>query len=115
RSTAIHEMRRGISGDPRAWIAETGISPLSARAVLSTLPITVQENWFARLYLIKALALVTLVLFWCVSALIALTVSFSSAREILVTHGFPFKLATAITVASGLTDFLIGSAIAWRR
>jgi uncharacterized protein YbjT (DUF2867 family) len=115
RSTAIHEMRRGVTGDPRAWIAETGIAPSSAQAIVSALPVTVQEKWFARLYLIKALALATLVLFWCISALIALTVSFSSAREILLAHGFPFKLANAITIGSGLTDFLVGSAIAWRR
>jgi uncharacterized protein YbjT (DUF2867 family) len=115
RSTAIHEMRRGVAGNPRAWIAETDIAPLSARAILSAMPATVQEKWFARLYLIKALALVTLVLFWCISALIALTVAFSSAREILVAHGFSLKLANAITVGSSLTDFLVGSAIAWRR
>jgi hypothetical protein len=65
RSTAILEMRRGVTGDPAPWMAKSGIVPLSARQALLAVPVSVQENWFARLYLLKAVALVTLVIFWC--------------------------------------------------
>jgi len=115
RSTAIREMRRGLTGDPGRWSAATGIAPRSARQTLAALPATVQEKWFARLYLLKAVILVALVLFWCLSSLIALTVGFAEARSILLGHGFPFPLAHWLTLISSLMDFTVGTLIAFRR
>ena len=114
RSTAIQEMRRGVRGDPQLWMDETGLVPLSARDALSATPATVQEKWFARLYLLKALALVTLVIFWCVSGGIALTLGFAAARRILLDQGFSFGLAHGLTIASSLLDISIGLLIAVR-
>jgi hypothetical protein len=94
---------------------ETGIVPLSAREAICLTPATVQEKWFARLYLLKALALAILVVFWCVSGGIALTVGFSAARQILLDHGFPFGLAHGLTIASSLLDISVGLLIAFRR
>jgi uncharacterized protein YbjT (DUF2867 family) len=115
RSTALCELRRGVSGDPAPWMAATAISPASLDATLRRVPATVQEKWFARLYLLKALAIATLVVFWALSGLIALTVSFGPATGILAAHGFPVELAVAVTVASSLLDIGIGVAIAFRR
>jgi uncharacterized protein YbjT (DUF2867 family) len=114
RSTAIAEMRRGVRGDSHGWMNDTGISPRSAREAVAATPATVQEKWFARLYLLKALALATLVVFWCVSGLIALTVAFAAARQTLLDHGFPFGLAHGVTIASSLLDISVGIAIAFR-
>jgi uncharacterized protein YbjT (DUF2867 family) len=115
RSTAMTEMRRGVVGHPEAWMAATGIVPRSAQQAVAATPATVQERWFARLYLFKALALVTLVIFWCASGLIALTVAFPAARQILLDHGFSFALAHGISIASSLLDICIGLLIAFRR
>jgi hypothetical protein len=115
RSTAIREMRRGVRGDPQAWIKETGIVPLSAQDAIAATPATVQEKWFARLYLLKALALVTLVVFWCVSGAIALTVAFVAARQILLQHGFSLGLAHGVSIVSSLLDISVGLLIAFRR
>jgi uncharacterized protein YbjT (DUF2867 family) len=115
RSTALREMRRGVSGDPAPWMATTALSPASLSTALQRVPATVQEKWFARLYLLKALAVATLVVFWALSGLIALTVSFGPATGILTAHGFPVALAAAVTVASSLLDIGIGVAIAFRR
>lgn len=115
RSTALAEMRRGVTGNPRPWIAATGIEPASLKSTLSLLPSTVQEKWFARLYLLKPLILGALVLFWTVSGLIPLTVAFDAATTILTTHGVPLLIAQAVTVASSLADIAIGAAIAFRR
>jgi hypothetical protein len=115
RSTAIREMRRGLKGDPGPWIAATGIAPRSARQRLAALPASVQETWFARLYLLKAVILVTLVLFWCLSSLIALTVGFAGARSILLSHGMAFPLAHWLTLISSLMDMSVGILIAFRR
>jgi hypothetical protein len=115
RSTAIREMRRGLTGDPGSWIAAAGIAPRSARQALAALPATVQEKWFARLYLLKAVSLVGLILFWCLSSLIALTVGFAGARSILLDHGFAFPLAHWLTLISSLMDLTVGILIAFRR
>jgi uncharacterized protein YbjT (DUF2867 family) len=115
RSTALAEMRRGVTGNPARWMAATGIMPLSLRAAVQALPATVQERWFARLYLLKALALAVLVIFWCASGVIALTVAFTAARQILLDHGFDLSLAHGVTIASSLLDISVGVAIAFRR
>jgi uncharacterized protein YbjT (DUF2867 family) len=114
RSTAIAEMRRGVRGDPAGWMNDTGISPRSASQAIAANSATIQEKWFARLYLLKALALATLVIFWCASGLIALTVAFEAARQTLLDHGFPFGLAHGVTIASSLLDISVGIAIAFR-
>ena len=50
---------------------------------------TIQDKWFARLFLIKALVIASLVLFWVVSGFIALVISYDAAAGILRSHGFP--------------------------
>jgi uncharacterized protein YbjT (DUF2867 family) len=115
RSTAIAEMRRGVAGDPRIWMGQTGITPLSAREAVAATPATVQEKWFARLYLLKAMAFAMLVVFWCVSGMIALTVAFEAARQTLLDHGFSFAWAQGVTIASSVLDIAVGLAIAVRR
>lgn len=114
RSTALAEMRRGVRGSPAGWMAATGIKPLSRSAAVQALPTTIQEKWFARLYLLKSLALGVLVIFWCVSGAIALTAAFTAARRILIDHGFGFVLAEAVTIGSSLLDISVGLAIAFR-
>jgi uncharacterized protein YbjT (DUF2867 family) len=115
RSTALHEMQRGVVGHPEAWIAATGIEPMSLTETLARLPSTVQEKWFARLYLYKAAILGSLVAFWSASGLIALTVANEAATAILIAHGIAPKLAGGITILTSLGDICIGAAIAARR
>jgi DoxX-like family len=115
RSTALAELRRGVGGDPAAWRAATGLTPRPLADVLRERPATVQERWFARLYLLKALIIASLVVFWVISGLIALTVAYPAAVAILTSHGFPAPLAHAVTVLSSLVDIAVGIAIAHYR
>jgi nucleoside-diphosphate-sugar epimerase len=115
RSTALREMRRGVQGDPAAWIAATRIDPASLEDMLAQLPSTVQERWFARLYLLKALIIGLLAVFWSVSGLIALTVAYHSAAAILTSHGVPQGLARGLTLVTGLCNVLVGAAISVRK
>jgi hypothetical protein len=94
---------------------DTGIAPLSAAQAVAAIPFTIQEKWFTRLFLLKALALVTLVVFWCLSGTIALTVAFAAARQTLIDHGFSVPLAHGVTIASSLLDISVGLLIALRR
>jgi hypothetical protein len=53
--------------------------------------------------------------FCCASGLIALTVAYDPAVEILTSRGFPVGLAQAITQASSVVDIAVGIAIAMAR
>ena len=83
RSTAIAELRRGVTGDPAGWIAATGIVPKPIAQAVGEHAATIQDKWFARLFLVKALVIASLALFWIVSGFIALFVSYSAAAGIL--------------------------------
>jgi len=113
--TTLCEMRRGIAGRPEAWIAATGIEPISLDAALRSSPATIQEKWFARLYLLKGLVLGSLAAFWILSGLLPLTVSFQDAIAILTKHGLPEELAQPVAIASSLADIAIGAAIAVKK
>ncbi len=115
RTTALAEMTRGVLGDPGPWRQATGIEPRSGTAIIGSCAATVQERWFARLYLLKALVFASLALFWIVSGTIAIMVSFDAATRILTEHGFGQGLARSVTVASSLMDIAVGMLIATRR
>jgi len=114
RSTAIAELRRGVTGDPSAWMAATGIVPADLSKVRMR-PASIQDKWFARLYLIKALAIASLAVFWTVSGFIALFVSYHAAADILRSHAFPPALVAPVTILTSLMDMTIGVLIAFRR
>jgi uncharacterized protein YbjT (DUF2867 family) len=115
RTTAITELRRGVSGNPAGWISATGITPKTITEMAAQRPATIQDKWFARLFPIKALVIASLVLFWVVSGFIALVISYDAAAEILRSHNFPASLVGPITVGTSLMDMSIGILIAFRR
>jgi uncharacterized protein YbjT (DUF2867 family) len=115
RSTAIAELRRGVIGDPARWMADTGIAPRALDAWLRERPATVENRWFARLYLLKALIVAALVVFWCVSGLIAITVAYGDALDLMTRYGFPGGRSHAFVVTSSVTDIIVGLLIAFRK
>jgi uncharacterized protein YbjT (DUF2867 family) len=115
RSTAITELRRGVSGDPSAWMAITGIVPKTLAQAIGQRPATIQDKWFARLFLIKALVIASLSVFWIVSGFIALFVSYDAAAAILSSHAFPRPLVAPVTIFTSLMDMGIGILITFRR
>lgn len=115
RTTAIAELRRGVAGDPSAWIGATGIVPKTLTETIGRHPATIQDKWFARLFLIKGLIISSLVVFWLVSGFIALFVSYRTAAGILSAHNFPPALVDPVTIGTSLMDMSIGVLIAFRR
>jgi hypothetical protein len=73
------------------------------------------DKWFARLFLIKALVIASLVLFWTVSGFTALFISYRAAAGILVAHNFPASLVAPVTIGTSLMDMTIGVLITFRR
>jgi uncharacterized protein YbjT (DUF2867 family) len=112
RSTAIAELRRGVTGDPHPWMAATGIVPKTLAQMLRAA--TIQDKWFARLFLMKALVIASLALFWTASGFIALVISYDAAAAILTSHAFPPALVASFTVGTSLMDMTIGVLIAFR-
>jgi uncharacterized protein YbjT (DUF2867 family) len=115
RSTAIAELRRGVAGDPAPWMAATGIVPKTIADVVGQRAATIQDKWFARLFLIKPLMIASLALFWILSGFIALVIAFPATRTILVTHGFPAWLVPPFAAVTSLMDMSVGVLIAFRR
>jgi uncharacterized protein YbjT (DUF2867 family) len=115
RTTAIAELRRGVRGDPRAWMQATGIAPKTINETIGQHAATIQDKWFARLFLIKPLAIASLALFWTLSGFIALAISFPATKAILDSHGFPSAIAAPFAAVTSLMDMSIGVLIAFRR
>jgi uncharacterized protein YbjT (DUF2867 family) len=115
RTTAIAELRRGVTGDPRAWMAVTGIAPKTLPQAVGARSATIQDKWFARLFLMKAIVIASLVVFWVASGFIALVISYDAAAAILSLHGFPPALVAPLTIGTSLMDMGIGILIAFRR
>jgi uncharacterized protein YbjT (DUF2867 family) len=115
RTTALSELRRGITGDPVAWMAATAIAPKTLAEMVGERSATLQDKWFARLFLIKALVIASLVLFWTASGFIALFVSWDAAAGILRAHGFSPDLVAPVTILTSVIDMTVGVLIAFRR
>jgi hypothetical protein len=75
----------------------------------------VENRWFARLYLLKALIIAVLAVFWLVSGLIAITVAYDDALDMMARSGFPGGQSHAFVITSSLTDIAVGLLIAFRR
>jgi len=50
RTTAIAELRRGVTGDPKPWMDATGIAPKTIAEMVGRRATTIQDKWFARLF-----------------------------------------------------------------
>ena len=114
RSTARREIARGAVGDPARWTQATGIAPRSLGAALAGEPSSVQERWFASLYLMKAVLFVMLPLFWIATGLISLGAGYEAGVD-LMRNGGAGGLSELCVVVGGIADILIGLAIAFRR
>lgn len=113
RTTARRELARGVAGDPQAWTDLTGINPISLAAALNNTPSTVQERWFARLYLPRVAVLAVLAIFWLATGVITLTVGFEAALETMHRAGAR-SLAEVGAIGGAIADICIGIAISFR-
>lgn len=110
RSTALEVAAGGVSGHGTS--NERQLQPLPD--ILSRHPASVQDLWFARLYLLKPLIFATLSLFWLLSGIVAL-LRFNASSAHLVSAGITTAVAAGITLATSLADIALGIGIAFRR
>jgi uncharacterized protein YbjT (DUF2867 family) len=106
RSTAMTVMSEGVrSTRPKP----PGLVLATATQTLAAHPSGVQDLWFARLYLLKPVVILTLSLFWLLSGLIPLLDVKAAAERF--PPAMPVSFALAMTVATCLLDILLGSAV----
>lgn len=114
RTTARRELVRGAAGSPETWSRLTEMQPLSLSEALRREPASVQERWFARLFLLKPLALVVFAAFWLLTGTVSLTWGFDIGVA-LMREGGAGPWSAPSVIAGGLADLAIGLAILWRR
>jgi uncharacterized protein YbjT (DUF2867 family) len=115
RTTAMVQLAEGINGNPAGWIAATGIEPKSLDDMLAIHPANVQDRWFARLYLMKPLAIAVLAAFWIASGILALGPGWDGATSIVRDAGASAAIATIAAAAGAVVDIVLGLAVLIRR
>ena len=106
---------RGAVGDPAAWMRATGIEPRSLDDILAERPASVQDRWFARLYLLKPLAIFSLALFWILTGAIALGPGRTAAIAQMTGVGFSAPMAELTVVLGSLIDIALGLLVCIRK
>jgi uncharacterized protein YbjT (DUF2867 family) len=114
RTTARKEVARGAVGDNEEWTRVTGIVPRSLAAALAAEPASVQERWFAQLYLLKPAVLGIFALFWIMTGVVSLTVGWNMGLALMI-EGGAGGLAAPSVAAGALADIAIGVGILFRR
>jgi uncharacterized protein YbjT (DUF2867 family) len=115
RTTAQQEIVRGAIGDSAPWMQVTGIVPRSLEASLRTESATVQEKWFSRLYLLKALVFGVFSTFWIATAVMSLGPGWKIGIGLMHEGGVTGIAAPLTVIAGALADLCIGVGIAFRR
>jgi hypothetical protein len=114
RSTARDEVVHGATGDPAAWRDATGIAPRDIAGALAREPASVQERWFAPLYLLKPLIFAVFGLFWLATGVISLGPGWNSGIDLLREGNVGEAIAPLVLVAGAFADIAIGLAILYR-
>lgn len=115
RRTAGRELLNAAPGDPTRWMQLTGIRPRDIERVMGSEPASVQERWFARLYLLRPWIFAICALFWLSTGVIALGPGWQDGIALMHEGGVFGWPAAAVVIAGALCDIAVGLAIGWRR
>jgi hypothetical protein len=108
-------MQRGAVGDNSGWITMTKIKPQALADALQASPASIQEKWFANLYLLKPVVFGVFALFWIATGVISLGPGWDYGMAIMREGGVEPSAASAAIVAGAVADIVIGLGIAYRR
>ena len=113
RTTTMRALEDEVRGDPAPLHKLRDADLDSLDRTLAALPVTVQERWFARLYLLKPVMIGTLAAFWIASGAIGVNDLDRTARTI-PTSVLPHDLSSMLAVAGAAIDITLGAAILYR-
>ncbi len=114
RSTAEREIRRGAVGDPSEWTRLTGIVPRDIEAWMQREPASVQERWFACLYLLKPLIILGFGLYWIATGIVSFTAGWAQGLALLRHAGLYSNMGPLTVAAGAAADIAVGCAILYR-
>jgi hypothetical protein len=114
RSTAQREILYGATGDATAWRKLTGTVPTDIEIALSREPASVQERWFAPMYLLKPLVFGVFGLFWVATGLISLGPGWEIGIGLMREGGVGDTMGALAVIGGASADILIGLAIMYR-
>ncbi|ANV99540.1 SDR family oxidoreductase [Bradyrhizobium icense] len=113
RSTAEREMVRGAVGNLEE-MQRLGLHPKGLPEFFAAEPASVQERWFAGMYLVKPAIFVVLSLFWLSTAFVSLGPGWGYGMGLMGEGGVEGTAAALTVIAGALADLVIGLAIAYR-
>jgi uncharacterized protein YbjT (DUF2867 family) len=113
RSTAEREIARGAVGSPED-MQRLGLPSKGLPEFFAAEPASVQERWFARMYLLKPVLFVVLCLFWVSTAFVSLGPGWDYGVGLMREGGVEGASAALTVIAGALADLAIGLAIAYR-
>ena len=113
RTTAQLEIARGAVGNIED-MERLKLHPKSLTEFFAAEPASVQERWFARMYLLKAITLIILCLFWLSTAFVSLGPGWGYGIGLMREGGVEGTAAAITVIAGALADLAIGIAIAYR-
>lgn len=113
RSAAVRTLAEGVQGDPTAWRAAGGRDFSALPKTLEQMQATLQERWFARMFLMMPLSIAILSLFWLLSGIIGLW-QYDAAVSVLTERGFGGTAAAAAVSLGALADMALGAAVLYR-
>jgi hypothetical protein len=113
RSTAIRALEDEVLGDSAPLRKLRGHGLASLDQILEDMPASVQERWFARLYLLMPVMVATLSAFWIVSGAIgALDIERSAGT--IPAGALPHGMSSALVVVGAALDIGLGVAVLYR-
>jgi hypothetical protein len=114
RTTARREILYGATGDGSGWTKLTGIEPTDIEAALIRGPASVQERWFAGLYILKPLVFGVFGLFWIATGFISFGPGWAIGMSLLHEGGVEDPIASLAIISGASADILTGLAILYR-
>ncbi len=114
RGNTAREIGRGATGDPQP-LGLFGLPTRDVEAALAATPASVQDRWFARLYMLKPIIFVVLPLFWIGTGIVSLTIGWDHGMGLMREGGVGERIGALTVIAGASADIAIGAAIARRR
>lgn len=110
RSTTMRVLSGNVIGDAHALRAVGGRKISNLKQTLDRLPSTIQERWFARLYLLMPVIVAVLSLFWILSGVIAVMDLEAAARQ----TGLETDFARWAVISGAGVDVALGAMLLYR-
>lgn len=110
RTTMMRVLSGNVVGEPEAFRAISSLELSNLTQTLAKMPSTLQERWFARLYLVMPAIVAVLALFWVLSGLVAMF----KLEEASAFIGVGSDSARWAVICGAIVDVGLGGAILYR-